>query len=62
MGNDDEQRSVGQEESQGELDPQERQAIALERIAEAVEGLGTEFRKVGDALTRIANRVGRRDD
>ena len=43
-------------------DQQRRQTLALERIAEAMDDLRTQFKTMSDALSRIANRVGRHDE
>lgn len=41
---------------------QMRQTLALEQIADTVEALRLDLREMATALTRVANRVGRRDD
>jgi hypothetical protein len=62
MGDDDQPRSAERQKLQENLSLETRQTIALERIADAFDDLRNEFRNMGTALTRIANRVGRRDD
>jgi phage-related tail protein len=62
MSNNSEQPSTDSKKMPEDLRLQERQTIALERIAGTLDGIRTEFSKVGDALTRLVNRVGRRED
>jgi hypothetical protein len=62
MSDTDTQSTDAAQNLRGRTDELKRQTVALERIAEALDDLRAQFKTVGDALNRLANRAGRHDD